>query len=345
MAADASDAVTARLIMSNGHDRGMRAFVVRAVDDGWPVPGVFDSLESGRATIGWSSLDRQDLRTIERTLKEGGALDADQSAARRCLGFLQKPTCGDYLLYPHQPERGQFTIVTVAGEYDFAPVGDDFRSFRPCEPVGRNAFSVYDPVVPSKLRSDLGRQGRFYEIHNIVALASFLRDMEFAGGTDSSNSPALARIHADLRRHIPDALAREFSRHDLSRKFCAELFERMGHAAEIQEGSHEAGSDVVVTLGNPLLPDDVQFRIGIQVFAFEGQVERHALIRKLAQLVDGWKANDLTYGVLLTTGRCSADARDALRDHNRQNQEMLVRLVDADDLADLFLRYFPPEGV
>ena len=119
----------------------------------------------------------------------------------------------------------------------------------------------------------------------------------------------------------------------------------MGHAAEVQEGPHEAGSDVVVTLGNPLLPDDVQFRIGIQVFAFAGQVERQALIRKLAQLVDGWKVNDLTYGVLLTTGRCSADARDALRDHNRQNPKMLVRLVDADDLADLFLRYFPPEGV
>lgn len=320
-----------------------RAFVVRTTKNDYPIPGVFDSLKSGRATIGWSYLDRQDLRIIERTWEEGGALDSDQLEARRCLAFLHKPTCGDYLLYPHQPEQRKFTVVTVAGEYDYAPTGDDFRSFRPCKLVSSNPFSVYDPIVPSKLRSDLGRQGRFYEIHDTTALASFLRDMEFAGGTDSSNNPALARIHGDLRKHIPNALAREFHRHDLSRKFCAELFDRMGHAAEIQEGAGEKGSDVVVTLGNPLLPDDVQFRIGIQVFAFEDEVEVGALQPKLKQLIDGWEANGLAYGVLLTTGRCNDDARDALREHNRQNPKKLVRLIDADDLTDLFLRYFPPE--
>ena len=278
-------------------------------------------------------------------LDEGRELDQHQAQARLCLGFLHKPNCGDYLLYPHQPDRGNFTIVTVAGDYDYATDGDDFRSFRSCALVTPDPISVYDPIVPSKLRADLGRQCRFYEIHDTTALALFLRDMPLAGGTEPSNSPALSRVHGDLRRHVPSSLAREFSRHDLSRKFCAELFDRMGHAAEVQEGPYEAGSDVVVTLGNPLLPDDVQFRLGVQVFAFVGKTNRDAVVGKLNQLLAGWNENDLCYGVLLTTGHCSPDARAAIRDHNLQNPDKLIRLIDADDLADLFLRYFPPESV
>ena len=323
----------------------MRAFVVRTAEYGWPVPGVYDSLRNGRATIGWSLLDHQDLRIIARLLDDGRELDPDQADSRRCLAFLHKPNYKDYFLYPHQPENGKFTIVTVAGDYDYATGGEDFRSFRPCKLVTPEPISVYDPVVPSKLRADLGRQGRFYEIHDTKALALFLRDMARAGGTDTSNSPALARVHGDLRDHVPNSLAREFSRHDLSRKFCAELFERMGHAAEVQEGPHEAGSDVVVTLGNPLLPDGEQFRLGVQVFAYEGEVTRDAVVGKLNQLLAGWNANGLKYGVLLTTGRCNPDARAAVLDHNRENAQQLVRLIDAIELADLFLRYFPPESI
>ena len=278
-------------------------------------------------------------------LDEGRQLDPDQAEAHRCLAFLHKPNCGDYFLYPHQPNSGNFNIVTVTGDYDYATDGEDFRSFRPCALVTPDPISVYDPVVPSKLRADLGRQGRFYEIHDTTALALFVRDMALAGGTDTSNGPALARVHGDLRQHVPSSLAREFARQDLSRKFCAELFERMGHAAEVQEGPHEAGSDVVVTLGNPLLPDDVQFRLGVQVFAYEGEITRDAVVGKLDQLLAGWNANDLSYGVLLTTGRCNPDARAAIRDHNLENPQQLVRLIDADDLADLFLRYFPPESI
>lgn len=55
----------------------MRAFVVRAAESGWPIPGVYDSLRDGRATIGWSSLDHQDLRIIARMLDEGRELDQD----------------------------------------------------------------------------------------------------------------------------------------------------------------------------------------------------------------------------------------------------------------------------
>ena len=321
----------------------MRAFVVRAAERGWPILGVFDALLDGRATIGWSRFDNQNLRVIDKTLSEGGTLDENQQEARLCLGFLRNPSFGHYLLYPHQPEGRQFFVVKVDGDYDYGPAGKDFRSFRPCVAVTPKPVSMYDAMVPAKLRYDLGRQGRFYEIHDTAAFASFLYDIAHTGQTDYSNRPALSRIHRNLRKHIPEALATEFSRHDLSRKFCSQLFERMGHSVDVQEGRYEKGSDIVVTLGDSLLPDDVQFRIGVQVFAYVGEVAKLDLVGKLEQLLKGWVANDLRFGVLLTTGRCSAEARDAVIEHNRANGDRLIRLIDASDLADLFLRYFPPE--
>ena len=52
-----------------------RAFVVKALDDGWPIPGVFEELRAGRARIGWSSRDDQDLRLIQEKVDRGEAAE------------------------------------------------------------------------------------------------------------------------------------------------------------------------------------------------------------------------------------------------------------------------------
>ena len=96
------------------------AYVVKAVTDEYPsqpIPGVFDELIDGRARIGWSYSDDLDLRLLHRKLEEGDELDEDEQHARRCLGFLTRVNADDYLLYPHQPDRGQFTVVQVKGDY------------------------------------------------------------------------------------------------------------------------------------------------------------------------------------------------------------------------------------
>ena len=161
---------------------------------------------------------------------------------------------------------------------------------------------------------------------------------------DGSNQVILNRIRKRLREGLPDLLCREFSRADLSRRFCPDLFERMGYTYDVQEGPAEAGSDIVVTVGSPLLPDGVEFRIGVQVFAYVRTVEAPALQSKLNQLLGGWENNDLNYGALLTTGDCNAEAKEVLQNHNKNNPDRRVHLIEGDDLADLFLQYFPPES-
>ena len=325
-----------------------QAYVVKTVDNsGEPIPGVFEELQAGRARIGWSYQDDLDLRLMREKIEQGGPLNKAEKDAKRCLGFLTRPTLDDYLLYPHQPKRGQFCVVQVKGEYGYSSEEDglkaDFRSFRPCSLMTAEPVDLYDEIVPSQLRHRLGVPGRFSEVYDTVPLSIFLNDLPAAGRIQGdSNRASLQRIHKELRKTLPDALKREFSRSDLSRKLCADLFERIGYSYVVQEGPAEAGSDIVVTLNEPLLPDLVEIRIGVQVFSYKETVEQSDFQDKLNQLLQGWDENSLDYGVLLTTGCCSREAKATLQRHNKEHQCQLVRLIDGNELADLFLKHFPP---
>lgn len=324
------------------------AFVVKTVKHGLPVLGVFEELKAGRARIGWSWLHNLDLRLLHEKIKRGEPLDGDEQDARRCLGFLTRVNPKDYLLYPHQPRRGQFSVVQVTGDYGYSAEQDslveDFRSFRPCLLKTPEPVDMDDPDVPSQLSYRMGVPGRFSQISDTSSLLIFLEALaSFSNRRQVSSKQArVERIHNELRGKLPEAIHREFSRADLSRNFCSDLFERMGFTPEVQEGPSEAGSDIVVTIGSPLLPNECEFRIGVQVFSYQGRVGESSLRNKLKQLLEGWKDNALDYGVLLTTGRCSEAAVVALHDHNKRNPRKLVRLIEGNELADLFLKHFPP---
>ena len=90
----------------------------------------------------------------------------------------------------------------------------------------------------------------------------------------------------------------------------------MGYPCIVGEGPYERGSDVVVTLNDPVLPDSVEITIGVQVFASEGTVEEGYFLGKLNQLLEGWDYNGLDHGALLSTGEFSKESEEALRRHN-----------------------------
>ena len=297
--------------------------------------------------MGWSSKDTLDLRTIQKKRDQGEPLDEDQKAAVRCLGFLRYVNLGDYIIYPHQPKRGQFSVVKITGEYDYSDAADglgdhlDFRSFRSCSLEKPSPVDMYDKIVPSTLKYRLGRPGRFSQVHDRKTFFGFLKDLPEAGQQqDGSNLAIIKRIYRDLRKPLSGMLKREFAQHDLSRKLCSELFERMGYACVVQEGRYEAGSDLIVTVNSPLLPGD-GFTVGVQAFAYEGDVAEAALKTKLEQLLEGWETNSLDSGVLLTTGDCGPAAERLIGKHNEDNPNRPVRLIEGDELAELFLQRFP----
>ena len=331
-----------------------RVWVVRTNDDdGWPIEGVFDELRRGRARIGWSYQDNLDLRKIDRKIRNGESLTPDEAWGKKgaggCLSFFTEMRECDFVLYPHQPERGKLSVVQLTGGYDYDDGinGGDFRSVRPCKLLTDKPLDMYDEIVPAGFRS-LKALWAFSRIKKVIdgnlleGFPDFLASLPEAGQIqDGSGRGGIRRIHAKLGKGLPAAIQEQFNRASLTRQFCSQLFERMGYDYVVQEGPGEAGSDIVVMVGDLLLPEE-GFRVGVQVFAFEGDVHGGSLEGKLNQLLAGWETNDLDYGVLLTAGTPTDEARAVLDSHNKEHPQRHVKLIDGNMLADLFLQHFPP---
>ncbi len=322
-----------------------QVWVLKAVEEGTgrPIEGVFDELRQGRARIGWSYEDDLDLRIIQDIRDKGGDHNERQNEAMLCRRFLTEVREGDLLLYPHQPKRDQFSVARVTGDYGYdGGIGGDFRSVRPCELITETPVDMYDEIVLSSLRRRMGKPRRLSVVNDTGPLKILLDSLSEAGQIqDGTNRVSIGRIHTKLREGLPDVIRQEFSGADFSRQFCSRLFERMDYDHDVQEGRGEAGSDIVVTVGAPLLPDK-GFRVGVQAFAYEGDVYGESLEGKLSQLLEGWEANKLDYGVLLTTGIPTDEAWAILDSHNKENPQRHVKLIDGNMLADLFLQHFPP---
>ena len=325
----------------------MAVFVVRTADaSGQSLPGIFDELEDGRARLGCSWSDRQDLRLIRERIDENAELDATEREARGCLPFLISVDVEDYLIYPNQPYKGKFSVVQVTGEYDYSKPEEElrggFRSYRDCRLITPDyGIDRYATIVSARLRQDIGRPRCIYRLDDPVAFFTFLEEHSESG--TRRNDPArdsIRKIHQVLRHYLLQLIRMEFAAHDFSGPFCAGLLERMGYAADVQEGPADSGPDIVAAVTHPLVPPT--FRIGVQVFGFHGAVEETQLVEKLEQLLLGWTRNSLDYGVLLTTGGCTEEARTAVSGHNENNPDRPVRLIEGDDLVDLFLKHFPP---
>lgn len=332
----------------NESNKTPRVFIVKTTDNnGNPIPGVHEELKRDKARIGWSYEDDLDLRKIENSINNGDQLNETQRGARRCLRFLVAISRGDILIYPHQPERGKFSVVEVTGDYGYSSqeesLDGDFRSFRPCRLKIQQPINIYDSIIPAQLRNRLGRPGRFSEMYHTEPFWGVLHNIDRAGNPeDSTHNEREKRIYEKLYGPLSEELYTEYNQADLSRRFCRELFERMGYDADVQEGPTEAGSDVVVTVGDWLLGEETTFRVGVQVFAYRGDIAPSSLEHKLGQLLSGWEANALDFGALLTTGHCTDKARELIHQHNYNNPKKKVRLIEGDELAARFLRYFPP---
>lgn len=323
-----------------------RAWVVRTKQK----PGVWEAIQNGRARMGWSYADRLDLRKLARKKDRGESLDEKEQGAWGCKGFLKYVDEGDYLVYPKQPDSDSFVVVRVTGPYDYAAkseaLGDeDFRSYRRCEVVTETPVDYHDEIVPPIVRSKLGLQGRFYELKDWEEFQEFLDSLDQQGTLETDDSDVrLRRIAGELRRSLPELLQSQYPQHDLSRRFCMRLFEEgMDYSVDLQEGPGEEGSDLIVNVGSPLLPDTATSQVGVQVGSYSGSVSAEKVKEKLDQLTSGWEQNELDYGALLTTGECTEEAHSVVREHNEDHPEQPVKLIDGEEVARLFLHHLAPE--
>jgi len=311
-------------------------------------PGVSESLNCGKARIGWSSEDDHDLRLLKQRISKGewNALRPDQQDAAKCLGFLERVKGEDYLLYPHQPAANHLLVAQVSdgadGDYAYASAEDsldgDFRSWRGCRLLTPNPVPYNDSFLLPYVQSRLGLQGRFYELKEIDKLQYTLQRLSSIPPEvkpKQSMVVRLNRIRDAVSPKLPALLQQEFLRQDLS-WFCAELFRQLGYAVQYQEGAGEHGSDLVVELRSELLPRSL--RIGVQVKSYTGPVNLVTFQQDLQPLINGWDKNVLDYGVCLTTGLCDLDCQVYLEDHNTSHRDRQIVLMDSTRLGHLLMK-------
>ena len=253
------------------------------------------------------------------------------------------------MIYPNQPARGKFCIARVTSDYKYGTEDDsldgDFRSFRQCELLRPAPIDKNDPIVHPSVRTKLGLQGRFYEPSGIELFLGLVHRLPEAGREPDragDGKRRIRRVLGDIAPEVARLIQREFPRAELSRLFCKELFEGMGYSVEVTEGPSEKGADIVVTVQDEMLVQE--FRVGVQVASFEKGVSADTLKGKLEQLLSGWEENLLDSGIILTTGTCASDAIKVIEQHNhrereKQGSKTLVKLIDANQLAQMFLKY------
>jgi len=315
----------------------MKAYVVRTLfGDTSQSKEFWQSLRSGIARIGWSYSDDLDLRAIVEENKQGRwhMLTPAQQEAWYCHGFVDRAEVGDLLFYPDVPESGKFVVAKVTDGYSFLPakdaIGGDFRSARKCELVTSLPISRSDGIVHPWLCRRLGLQGRFYELYDEKAV-EFTLDRYRAGQA--------GQTEADVRDALEELMESIAKDTDWSRFFpgaklsniLASIFEERGYSVQLTEGPAERGSDLVVTIEDELLANPIV--VGIQVGSYLGDVSPGQVRRKLRQLLNGWEVNHLDSGVLILAGKCGADARQVVEDHNKENAERKVKILDGSDLA------------
>ena len=311
------------------------------------------SLQGGRARIGWSYDNTLDLKMIvdETNIGQWRKLSAPQQAAWYCHGFIDRALAGDLLFYPHVPERNHLIIVRLTdGPYrlldESEAIEQDFRSARPCEVLTRAPVSMDDAIVPIPVRHKLGLQRRFYELKDEQAVSDLVAKLSNAGNRLAATP--LERLAERVAEHRTQAeaafatdLARQFPTHRLS-EMVHLLFRANGDQTDYQEGRSENGSDIVLSIDNPVLLRPM--RVGIQVKAYSGNVSPQELQRALTQLLNGWEANRLDAGALVITGDINAAAREVLNAHNRENHRQPVRLLDAAQITRLAFQVYYKEG-
>jgi hypothetical protein len=320
----------------------MSSFVVRTDESGYESE-IFESLKSGLARIGWSSDDSQNLRTIIDTVNERGrqSLSSGQQQALRCRGFADRACEGDLLFYPNVPEYGEFVVAKLLGDYEFLDERDsidgDFRSARRCRLLTSKPISKYNRIVHPLIRVRLGLQGRFYQLYADQEVGELLRDLPDAGTTTANVRSAFSLMKARLAREMGQLWSQHFPRTDLT-WFLEDLFRTNGYSVVVKEGPNERGSDLLLQVEEEFLPEPIF--VGIQVGSYEGEVSPDKVREKLDQLLRGWDEHGLHYGVLVLTGNCGEEARSIVRQHNENDRQRQVKLIDGGDLARIVLNSF-----
>lgn len=255
---------------------------------------------------------------------------------------------GDFVVVPHQPESGRWSVWRITGDYFWDPLdtpghinGTDFGHAIPVEPV-IPLVHPRAPGVTGQLWRRMKARPRLFSLHEFVDDLARLADQD----PKTLEQPAvLAQRLESAQRETHRTLTKRLTNEIQASEFEV-LVKRLAGAlygsddVRVVAGPSEKGADVEVVATDALgLPQ----HIVIQVKQWTGTTDEHAFARALEQIeqaVPAYEADDVgpVSGAVIVTLLDELDPAIERRVLETQRRVRVpVRVLLADDVCALLL--------
>ena len=310
-----------------------------------------EELKADRLRQGWGSLPEQDLRIISAAREQGLPLSEYQRQCwRRNRRLLPTEPDGvrpeDYIITPHLPEKGVWSIVKVTGgySYEILHIPPDVRDFGHILKV--ELINPDRPINPkcAAVAAGLRESARnLLPMWNVDHLAEQVRRLIDAieRGNDVSQpeteTERLASIYRLAATAIEDGLRERFEGAEFEKPVKMLLDRIYGEGnVETHAGPREHGADFVFSYTDGLR---IQHKVAVQVKMFRGTVASLDPLDQIRRAHENYEGID--EGVILTMAEDFEEDFEARREDLERELSIPIHLLSSKEVVDLFMKHLP----
>ena len=307
-----------------------------------------EELEAGCLRQGWGSLPEQDLRIISAAREQGVPLSEKQEDCwkgnRRLLPTEPDGVkLGDYIITPHLPKEGVWSIVKVTGGYCYKihPEAGDFGHILKVELINRDRpINPMCAAVAAPLRETAKTRFRMWNVDHLAEQVRRLVKAVERGNDVSQPEPVtekLASIHELAATAIKNELRDRFQAAEFEKPIKMLLDRIYGEGnVERHAGPRERGADFVCSSTDGL---GVQHSVAVQVKMFRGTVASLDPLDQIRRAHENYEK--ISAGVVLTMAEDFAEDFMARKEALERELSIPIHLLSSKEVVDLFMKHLP----
>ena len=305
-------------------------------------------LKMGRLRQGWGYSPELDLRIISADRERGAQLSEGQKACwrgnRRLLPTEPdsvKP--GDYIITPHLPEEGVWSLVEVTGGYHYEihpKIRDcghilEIRLLNPDRPINPRCAAV-----SAALRRSATNRMRMWNVDYLAENVLKLVKAVEQGDDVSQPEPEaekVAGIYRGVGAFIENELREKYGGSEFEKPI-AMLLERIYGTGNVESlaGRSEHGADFVCSSTDGL---GIRHNVAVQVKMWKGTAEWQRPLDQIRCAHENHGA--IGAGVVLAMVDNFDDDFKACKEYLEKELKIPIQLMSKADIVNLFMTHLP----
>jgi hypothetical protein len=310
---------------------------------------MFEEFLQGRIRFGWSG-PSSDLRKLESKLKHERTVE-EHAIWKNTQFLLKRIVSGDRVVLQLEQPLRKFLIgeVTEHGYDSSTPQYNDFNHFLHSQPLTQEFIPINAPYVPTSLKHDLSKRGRYYEIYpaRSIGILDQLVDTqpwrEVRSGTSRTKQDEFDECIDSVKARVVEEIRHRWPAQDFE-TFCAKLCERIDYVEVKELKDRHQGWDMILRINDPISGEELPGYgdVPAQCKNLTGSVTAS---RPIDDLVRCAKANlNCSVAYLFILGDLTDEFRANLEAARSAVQievgrEIEFHVIEQDRIAELYLQY------